>query len=54
VESSGLGLWTFLEPVAGFALAPTLGAEDDTHFASPDQAAIFHLGRSLTAVAERT
>ena len=53
VESSGLGLWTFLEPVAGFALARTRGAEDKTHFASPDQAAIFHLGRSLTAVAER-
>ena len=51
VESSGLGLWTFLEPVAGFALAPTRGAEHDTHFASPDQAAIFHLGRSLTAAA---
>jgi hypothetical protein len=46
-ECSGLGLWTFLEPVAGFALAPTRGAEDETHFASPDQAAIFHLGRSL-------
>ena len=53
VESSGLGLWTFLEPVAGFALAPTRGAENETHFASPDQAALFHLGRSLTAVAER-
>ena len=53
VESSGLGLWTFLEPVAGFALAPTRGAEDKTHFASPDRAALFHLGRSLTAVAER-
>ena len=53
VESSGLGLWTFLEPVAGFALAPTRGAEDQTHFASPDQAALFHLGRNLTAVAER-
>ena len=54
VESSGLGLWTFLEPVAGFVLAPTRGAEDKTDFASPDQAAIFHLGRTLTAVAERT
>jgi hypothetical protein len=53
VECSGLGLWTFLEPVAGFALAPTRGAEDETHFASPDQAALFHLGRSLTGVAER-
>ena len=53
VESCGLGLWTFLEPVAGFALAPTRGAEDETHFASPDQAALFHLGRTLTAIAER-
>jgi hypothetical protein len=53
VESSGLGLWTFLEPVAGFALAPSRGAEGETHFASPDQAALFHLRRSLTAVAER-
>jgi hypothetical protein len=53
VESSGLGLWTFLEPMAGFALAPTRGADEETHFASPDQAALFHLGRSLTAVAER-
>ena len=52
-ESSGLGLWTFLDPVAGFALAPTWGAEDRTNFASPDQAALFHLGRSVTAVAER-
>ena len=52
VESSGLGLWTFLDPVAGFALAPTRGAEHETHFASPDQAALFHLGRSLTAVAK--
>jgi len=54
VESSGLGLWTFLEPVAGFVLAPTRGAEDDTDFASPDQAAIFHLGRTLTAVKPET
>jgi hypothetical protein len=53
VESSGPGLRTFLEPVAGFSLAPTRGAEDETHFASPDQAALFHLGRSLTAVAGR-
>jgi len=53
VEGSGLGLWTFLDPVAGFALAPTWGAEDRTNFASPDQAALFHLGRSVTAIAER-
>ena len=53
VESSGLGLWTFLEPVAGFALAPTRGAEHETHFASPSQAALFHLGRNLTAVAQQ-
>ena len=53
VESSGLGLWTFLEPGPGFALAPTRGAEDKTHFASPDQAALFHLGRSLAAAGER-
>ena len=53
VESSGLGLWTFLEPGPGFVLAPTRGAEDKTHFASPDQAALFHLGRSLAAAGER-
>jgi hypothetical protein len=53
VESSGLGLWTFLEPGPGFVLAPTRGAEDNTHFASPDQAALFHLGRSLAAAGER-
>jgi hypothetical protein len=52
VESSGLSLWTFLDPVAGFALAPTPGAEHETHFASPDHAAIFHLGRTLPAIAE--
>jgi hypothetical protein len=40
--------------VAGFALAPTRGAEDETDFASPGQAAIFHLGRTLATVAERT
>jgi hypothetical protein len=36
----------------GVRAAPTRGAEHETHFASPDQAALFHLGGSLTAVAK--
>jgi hypothetical protein len=41
VESSSLGLWTFLEPGPGFVLAPTRGAEDKTHFASPTKRRCF-------------
>ena len=55
VESTGLGLWGFLEPLPGIELAPTHAVEHRTHFASPDQAALFHLGRSsLTVVAARS
>jgi hypothetical protein len=49
VESSGLGLWTFLEPAAGFALAPTHPRAPKTRLISLRQTT----RRSFTSDAER-
>ena len=59
--ASGSGAWKAPALACGRSWTPwrasrwrrRVGAEHETHFASPDQAALFHLGRTLTAVAER-